>query len=158
MEVGYTLKFQYSLKWFGDEDEMDRARMALLQSAMYVHAKKGMRFVDHIYEKDSEGNLHVHAHCRLDKKVYNAMSQAWKDRYETFKIKGFTIKLEHAKSIPGWKKYMLKNVNTKEFFLQGTALSQTKLRDALDLGSRIYDNTLDLEIRDLERLKGSLAG
>jgi len=152
MDVGYTLKFQYDLSWFGNAEEITRARKCLLLGAVRIHKAKGLRFVDFIYEKDSEGKLHIHAHCRLDKKLYSPISQSWKDRYETFKIKGYTIKLEHAKNLPGWKKYMLKEVGEKGgFFEQGVAPSPTREAEIVQHASDIYNTCIRNEIQSLEK-------
>jgi len=156
MEVGYTLKFQYDLSWFGSEAEIDRARKCLLLIAMRKHKALGLRFVDFIYEKDSENVLHIHAHCRLDKKLYSPISQTWKDRYQTFGIKGFTLKMEHAKNVPGWKKYMLKSVNTKDFFEQGVSPPPSKEEELIRVGSDVYQQCIRNEIAYLEKQLNNL--
>lgn len=159
MEVGLTIKFQYSLDGlFISQDERDNALACLYNACMRRMKARGMRIVDFVYEKDSKGLLHVHAHARLDKKLYNSYCQAWIDRYETFGIKGYSIKIEHAKNLPGWKKYMLKDVNAPgKYFKQGVWPSPAKESNMAQHASDVYDYCIRREMEALEKLLGGLA-
>jgi len=153
MEVGLTIKFAYDLSWLGNSSEVDNALACLYVAEMnrFKH-KFGMRIIDFVYEKDKLDKLHVHAHVRLDKKIYDPRSTAWRDRYETFRLLGFNTKLEHASRLPGWKKYMLKDYNTPgKYFQQGVWPSPAKEGTMCQHASDVYHACIKREIEKLEK-------
>jgi hypothetical protein len=148
-DASLTLKFQFDLNWIplGDRDE----RLYELYESLIRRYKQGIvRIVSHVYEKDSDGKLHLHAHIRLPKAYKSPSSEAWLSRYDIFKFKGFTVKVDRVGSLSGWQKYMLKDHGVDgKYFKTGVFLHANKEQEVCLHASATYRQCILNEIATL---------
>lgn len=152
-DASLTLKFQFDLRWAGSDSKVDERLYELYEAMLRKYKLQGVRLVEHVYEKDGNGKLHLHAHIRLSKLYANPAGEPWQNRYDLFKQKGFSIKVDKIGSLPGWKKYMLKDAQVKgKYFKYGTSLSSSAEKTMCENASTTYKQCILNEIESLADL------